>query len=286
MGLKIFTINFKENEVYNDLNIFYERLIGLKLKQEKYYEAKDLLQKESQNISNVIEEIKSKLKQNKEVRVISTQLVEAGVDFDFPVVYRAFSGLDSIAQAAGRCNREGKLEKGFVKVFVSQNKPPLGILRKATEASKNLLNSLNPEDPLENSLFKKYFEDLYWKCGEFDKQKIVELLNPTKTDLGIYFRTASNKFKLIDDKNRKTILVPYKEGGELIEKIRKYGPDRFILRKMQRYSVSLYTYEFEDMKKRRALEEIYPDIFTIVQNSDYSEEIGLITNNSLDELIY
>jgi len=67
--------------------------------------------------SKVIAEIKTKLEQKQPIRVISTQLVEAGVDIDFPAVYRAFAGLSSIAQAAGRCNREGKLEKGEVHVL-------------------------------------------------------------------------------------------------------------------------------------------------------------------------
>ena len=87
--------------------------------------------------SDVIGVIKQRLKNNEPVRVISTQLVEAGVDIDFPVVYRALAGLDSIAQAAGRCNREGRLlpELGKVVVFVSPRKAPAGILRKADRKS-------------------------------------------------------------------------------------------------------------------------------------------------------
>ena len=81
--------------------------------------------------SQVISKIKEKLAKGEEIRVISTQLVEAGVDIDFPVVYRAMAGLDSLAQAAGRCNREGKLDKGEFYVFVPEGKPPIGDIRKS-----------------------------------------------------------------------------------------------------------------------------------------------------------
>ena len=90
--------------------------------------------------SKKIGAIRRRLEQGLPTRVISTQLVEAGVDVDFPVVYRALAGLDSIAQAAGRCNREGLIEKGTVVVFIPPTRPPAGVLRQAAEIGGRLLS--------------------------------------------------------------------------------------------------------------------------------------------------
>ena len=89
--------------------------------------------------SRVIADIKQRLGAGEDVRVVSTQMVEAGVDVDFPVVYRALAGLDSIAQAAGRCNREGKLGRGQVIVFVPPQPAPPGPLRRAADTTVSLL---------------------------------------------------------------------------------------------------------------------------------------------------
>jgi CRISPR-associated endonuclease/helicase Cas3 len=88
-----------------------------------------------------IAEIKQWLKEGIPTRVVSTQLVEAGVDLDFPVVYRALAGLDSIAQAAGRCNREGLQENGIVVVFIPPSKIPIGHLRQAASTTKDENNN-------------------------------------------------------------------------------------------------------------------------------------------------
>lgn len=115
----------------------------------------------------VIQHIKERLKakragyDKRPLRVISTQLVEAGVDIDFPVVYRALAGLDSIAQAAGRCNREGRMvDKGRVVVFVPPVRPPIGHLRKAADACISTLRD-QAHDPLARALFDRYFKEFY-----------------------------------------------------------------------------------------------------------------------------
>lgn len=236
-----------------------------------------------QHRSEIIKEIKQKLKDQGIVRVISTQLVEAGVDIDFPVVFRALAGLDSIAQAAGRCNREGKLPGlGKVIVFNPPRKAPPGILRKAADATCSIvLNHL--ADPAAYDTFEKYFAELYWKANSLDKEDILSLLDPYHNDFkecSLYFRTAAKRFRIIDGSMMKTILVRYGEGDRLIDLLKSNGPDRWLLRKLQRYTVNVYNYDFNQLLLRGAVEEIYPQVFALSSKLDYSEDTGLIVDET------
>jgi CRISPR-associated endonuclease/helicase Cas3 len=196
---------------------------------------------------DVIEQIKTRLVAKRDgqdlrpLRVVSTQLVEAGVDIDFPVVFRALAGLDSIAQAAGRCNREGRLASaGRVMVFVPPEPPPIGHLRKGAQACISALHGQHV-DPLTRSLFSNYFRHFY-SAVDLDSKKIVPLLTVEK-DLAVQFRTASDAFRLIDDQDSATVLVRYpahrSELDRLVEQLISGGPVRWLMRKLQRYTVSI-----------------------------------------------
>lgn len=231
-----------------------------------------------QHRSDKIDEIKKKLKDGSPVRVISTQLVEAGVDIDFPVVYRALAGLDSIAQAAGRCNREGLLpELGEVIVFNPPREAPIGILRKAVETTKSIVME-NATAGSDHTMFERFFETLYWKAKSLDGQGIVALLDPQHNDLSecsIFFRTAASKFKIIDDE-QKVVLVRYKEGDNLINILKSEGPSRELMRMLQRYTVTMRQPDFEELRRTKVVEELYPNIFALSSAMNYSEDIGLI----------
>jgi CRISPR-associated endonuclease/helicase Cas3 len=237
-----------------------------------------------QHRSEVIADIKDKLKNGEPVRVISTQLVEAGVDLDFPVVYRAFAGLDSVAQAGGRCNREGKLpNKGRVVVFIPPRQSPMGILRKAAETTASLL-VITTENPLQPDMFTRYFSELYWRVNSLDSKDIVSLLDPEandRTECSINFRTAAEKFKLIDEATR-GILVPYGEGRVLTELLKVNGPDRWLLRKLQRYMVNIYNHEYNQLLKREAIFEVSPGVFALATDADYSLDTGLMVEPFFD----
>lgn len=239
-----------------------------------------------QHRSDRIAQIKEKLKTDEPVRVVSTQLVEAGVDLDFPVVYRAIAGLDSIAQAAGRCNREGLLEKGEVFVFVSEKKSPPGILRKASETTQNILYGRR-DDPLARENFDRFFKELYWKANSLDTKDIVSLLTPDRECFGIQFRTASDRFKLIDDSMQRAIIVRYGKSEELLEDVKNYAGNpaylKLLLRKLQRYSVNVYTNDFNRLLQRKSIVELVSGVFVLTTPMEYSADTGLLVEeNSAD----
>jgi CRISPR-associated endonuclease/helicase Cas3 len=234
----------------------------------------------AQHRSDVIAEIKDKLGKGESICVISTQLVEAGVDIDFPVVYRALAGLDSIAQAAGRCNREGKLnvtgELGKVVVFKAPRKAPAGILRKASETAE-LMISQCPKNLIDRSVFPDYFSELYWKVNSLDSKGVMKLLKPDFPDFGIQFRTAAEAFKIINDANQRSILVPYGEGEKWIDLLKNSEiPIKKLLRKLQRYTINIYSDQFRNLQNRGSLKEIIPGIFALNNTVEYNNEIGLL----------
>ncbi len=238
--------------------------------------------------SKVIEKIRKRLKDKIPTRVISTQLVEAGVDLDFPIVYRALAGLDSIAQAAGRCNREGLLEKGRIVVFVPPSKLPLGYLKQAGEIGRQLLSE-DRDDPLAPERFEQFFKQLYWLQGNnLDKHGILKDLSPD-SEFRFSFLSAAQKFKLIDDKQYAPVIVRYEESEELIELLKKKGPERWLMRRLQRYVVNLPRYVHKKLLTDGAIEEVHPGIFVQEGGAMYHPEIGLCADKSMiyepDELI-
>jgi len=202
--------------------------------------------------SAVLKEIRGRLADRRAgsarpLRVVSTQLIEAGVDVDFPVVYRAMAGLDSIAQAAGRCNREGRLSKGRVVVFQPEQLPPPGFLRQAAQVTTKLLRSGQLGDPLSPQAIQAFFSDLNAQ-GDRDKYGVCELLKAQSSSdapLAIQFRSAAEKFRLINDTGI-GVVVPFRPDQHEESPIEQWlnlleqdGSLKWVHRKLQRYSVTL-----------------------------------------------
>ena len=232
--------------------------------------------------SRVIADIKQRLGAGEDVRVVSTQMVEAGVDVDFPVVYRALAGLDSIAQAAGRCNREGKLGRGQVIVFVPPQPAPPGPLRRAADTTVSLLTG-HTGHPLTRDLFRSYFQHFYTKAPSLDRHDITGLLKPQGDNddpLKVQFRTAAQRFQLIEDSGYRSIIVRYGDGPMLIGCLQKEGPERWLMRKLQRYTVSLPEYQFQKLLSNSDVCEIYPGMFAQTADVLYHPGLGVLVGET------
>jgi CRISPR-associated endonuclease/helicase Cas3 len=229
--------------------------------------------------STVIAGIKARLKADERLRVVSTQLVEAGVDIDFPVVFRALAGLDSIAQSAGRCNREGRLDRGRVQVFVPPTPAPIGHLRKGEQATRALLSSMSADEALTPAGFRRYF-DLLYSSIELDKEGIVAMLTEGAHRGEFPFKTVAAKFQLIAEEGSGTVLVPFGDTGlELVERLEGIGPERWLLRRLQRFTVSIHQGHVRGLLAIGAIREVGQDTYTLVERERYDPRLGLVVDD-------
>ena len=223
--------------------------------------------------SRVVAGIKRRLASGANIRVISTQLVEAGVDIDFPVVYRAFSGHASIAQAAGRCNREGKAaQPGRVVVFMPPTPAPLGSLRKQEDAMRELLAAkVNVEAP---DSFPLYFHLLYEKQNDLGSA-FKGWLTDNARDFQFQFREAAQAFRMIDDQASAAVFIRYGGNEALIRSLLAAGPKRDIMRRLQRYTVNVPRRVLRSLLEKGFIEEPHPGLYLQTMPSLYREDIGL-----------
>lgn len=232
----------------------------------------------AQHRRHTLSQIRTRVSAGLECRVVSTQLIEAGVDIDFPVVYRAPAGFDSIAQAAGRCNREGRLEHGIVYLFDAETPPPLGYLRNAAQTAHEL--AARYVDPLSPEAIHDYFELFYWsQAHRWDKEDVLGALTDDLSEktLRLKFRTAASRYRIIRD-DQAQILVAYdattrrmRDGlrrGELIS----YR----LLRTAQRYIVPVYRHDLASLLSHGVVEEHEESgLFLLLNDAAYSREKGL-----------
>ena len=246
----------------------------------------------SAHLKERIAEVRYRLKAGIPTLVISTQLIEAGVDIDLPIVYRAMSGLDSIVQAGGRCNREGKRPApGEVYVFsLSDGSRAFGAIAQGQNATRFLLDNdkehTRPSMPLE--LIEAYYDRYYTSIKSFDEKDIKEdLYSEECEDWEFDFEKASIKFKLIEDAGCE-LFVPYGRGKELLEGLQKqtlYLNHR-TMRELQQYHVSVHDKEYKELKEARLLSKIIVDKETgksilVLEPQGYDEALGVCTTNPL-----
>ncbi|MED1057627.1 CRISPR-associated helicase Cas3' [Bacillus mycoides] len=266
----------------------------------------------------ILEEIRKRLNDGKKVICISTQLIEAGVDVSFECVIRSLSGLDSIAQAAGRCNRHG--EKGIQNVYVidyeEEKLSRLKEIKIGKKISKKILVDLKRNNKshgghiLSREAMKRYFKEYYTEfesdlnyfIPKLDKN-MTELLFAPKIDNSYWeayfhkhakkkiplfivnsYRTAAEHFNVIDNLTT-SVIVPYEEGKDIIAELN--GSNSIedlsrLLRKAQQYTVNLFDYEKEQLIKNDGLVYYLDGKILALKESAYSDEYGLNAHNESD----
>ncbi len=240
---------------------------------------------------DLIQSIRQRLRENQPCRVVSTQLIEAGVDVDFPVVWRALGPLDSIVQVAGRCNREGRLAAGEMHVFrPADHKLPPGVYRAASDQAAISLAGLGDTASeslaTESGLFARYFDSLYQVVNTDYARKGETTIQEDRALLR--FREVARKAKVIDDSGQPVIVANDTHGrkfaASLIEEIRTRqlapGESRFNrddLRRLQRFMVNVRSHKFQQLEAMKQLRPLLPNLELFVLNDGlYHPELGLL----------
>lgn len=222
--------------------------------------------------------IKERLKRSIPCKVISTQIMEAGIDVDFPVGYRSLSGLDSIIQAAGRVNREGKRQEGIMNVFEVDSdyvkKTPVYIQQGAALARKILKDF--PDDPISLQAIDAYYNELYQLHSDkaFDRKEIINCFERGIPEFN--FKTAADRFNLIENVTV-SVIIPYDEdANKLILQLRYSEFPKPIIRRLQSYTVNIYEREFEALQSL-GLIDTYLELYSVLNNLKYYDmKTGLI----------
>ncbi len=243
-----------------------------------------------EHVSSSIEQIKKALESDCPIiRVVSTQLVEAGVDIDFPVVFRQEAGLDSILQAAGRCNREGNREIGHTYVFKLPNQSTEGALGKAISAYHLFKLDNNHYDWLSPEAMHTYFRNLY-ESAKFDEKEISKKCKKSSNAgcLTCNFESIHHDFKMIaDDGVGVVVLTPDNEA--LIQKIKEAGVmDHQAIKELGKYTVNIRKKDFDQLFKDQSIEEIVEmsGVYCTKSMKQYRSDIGLLFNNLYLEETY
>ena len=223
----------------------------------------------------VLKQIKERLANKEKCILISTSLVEAGVDLDFYTVYRQIAGIDSMIQAAGRCNREGNRTAEESKVVIFQFEESERVLGQQLQIdiSESLIADEGENEDLET--VTKYFQMLYDVRGEgLDKKKICEELKG-----GLHnFARVGKEFRLIEE-NTKTIFINIEEEAqEILQDLKLKGFTRSGIRRAAQYCVNVYEQEFDKYNGAgmlRPVSEDIQDFYVLTDSEQYSEETGL-----------
>lgn len=248
---------------------------------------------------NRIERIKELLTcSEKKVLIISTNLIEAGVDLSVECVYRSLAGADNIAQAAGRCNRNGEVECGRVKIFEILGDEPgkyMDELAIAQNKTREILYFHEKKDAKGSIIYPQWIQEYYdvfyeelkgsmdfMLKGQYQNESIYRLLSSGFSEveathvLKYAFKTAGEEYQVISDTGT-AVIVPYEKGEKMVgelEECTEIGDIRRCLKKLQRYTVSIYQYKIEELLQKGGIREcsVMPGVYIAL---GYDNDKGL-----------
>lgn len=226
----------------------------------------------------ILEEVKERLKLKKRCILVSTSLVEAGVDLDFQTVYRELAGIDSIIQAAGRCNREGNglREKCKTYVFTLPVEKEMSLpntMKQPVAISEQIIRKT--EDIASLEAIEEYFNLLHYIKGDaLDKKEILKAFLSARSE-SIPFATVAGNFRLIEQNTKTVLITTEPEAEKIAGKLRAGAHSRELLRQCGHYSVNIYKDDFDNMNAAGMLEILDEEIAVLRNKESYSKATGL-----------
>lgn len=232
--------------------------------------------------SRVINEIKLELMQlekdypdlenipdDRKIIVISTSLIEAGVDLDFYTVFRELAGLDNILQAGGRCNREGKRKQADVFIYTLENQSNMLLRDERFNITKGLINEY--EDISCKESISTYYERLYF----FNREELTKntISKRCKNVYSIPFSKYAEDFNIIDTETISIVVSRDKKSKEMIEQLKITGQGN--PRKFQKYALAVYVNEFDDLLKQHVVDDFGSGIWCLTNLDYYEEDTGI-----------
>lgn len=236
---------------------------------------------------SILKEIRERLENQLPCRVASTSLVEAGVDVDFPVVYKAEAGLDSIVQAAGRCNREGKasFEKSIVYVFKSEARPPTAIMQNTVIMQEV---AERHEDISAPEAIKAYFDSLHDLKGELlDKKRIIAAFEEPGARGILPFRKISEEFNLIEEDTRLVFITPEEDSSRMLWRLENDERSRKLMRQVALHSVAVRREQWEKLISSGVTRMLDDEIAVLIDMNLYNgKEIGLLIDTDKGDALF
>lgn len=207
--------------------------------------------------------------EDKRIVVVSTSLIEAGVDLDFFTVFREIAGIDNILQAGGRCNREGKRKNAEVFVFEFDSENGKVSTNERENITKGLIRKY--EDITCNECIEEYYEKLFFvNRDKITRNSMYQFCSSFKS---IPFREYAQNFELIDSRTVSVVVARDKKSTDLIDSIKKFGYGNS--RELQKYAFSIYQNEFDDLYRQNAVDDYGSGVWCLTNTDYYDEKTGI-----------